>query len=141
MIQVLALDVEGTLVSNAVSQLPRSGLKRFLETCHALVPRIVLFTSVRRDRVADVVGQLIADGVAPPWLATVEVFESKTGLKDLRVIGNAKPEEILLVDDMADGVLPDQRSSWVRVEPFIAPYAPDEALATVLSTIEARLSR
>jgi hypothetical protein len=32
-ISVLALDLEGTLISNAVSQFPRPGLLAFLECC------------------------------------------------------------------------------------------------------------
>lgn len=43
---VLAIDLEGTLISNAVSQFSRSGLYNFLEYCHNNFCRIVIFTAV-----------------------------------------------------------------------------------------------
>ena len=40
-VEVLALDLEGTLVSNAMSQIARPGLRDFLEFCGEAFPRIV----------------------------------------------------------------------------------------------------
>jgi hypothetical protein len=37
-IKVLALDLEGTLISNAMSQIPRPGLYDFLEKVNNLFP-------------------------------------------------------------------------------------------------------
>nr|WP_313955409.1 NIF family HAD-type phosphatase [Stenotrophomonas rhizophila] len=48
---VLALDLEGTLISNAISQIPRPGLRRFLEEVRSEFERLVLFTTVPKDRV------------------------------------------------------------------------------------------
>jgi hypothetical protein len=48
--KVLALDLEGTLISNAVSIFPRPGLYNFLEFCHDTFDKIVLFTSVSEER-------------------------------------------------------------------------------------------
>ena len=44
---VIALDLEGTLISNAVSQFPRPGLYSFLEYCQENFSRIVIFTAVK----------------------------------------------------------------------------------------------
>jgi hypothetical protein len=44
--RVLALDLEGTLISNAASQIPRPGLYEFLASCQQLFQRIVIFTTV-----------------------------------------------------------------------------------------------
>ena len=46
----IALDVEGTLISNSVSQFPRSGLFTFLEYCHQNFDRLVIFTAVNEVR-------------------------------------------------------------------------------------------
>jgi hypothetical protein len=54
----IALDLEGTLISNAVSQFPRSGLFTFLEYCHQNLvgvasrfeTRLVIFTAVNEVR-------------------------------------------------------------------------------------------
>jgi len=45
---VLALDLEGTLISNAMSQIPWPGLAGFLNRCAELFPRIVMFTPLSR---------------------------------------------------------------------------------------------
>jgi NLI interacting factor-like phosphatase len=46
----IALDLEGTLISNAVSQFPRPGLFTFLEYCHQNFNRLVIFTAVNEVR-------------------------------------------------------------------------------------------
>jgi hypothetical protein len=46
----IALDLEGTLISNAVSQFPRPGLFTFLEYCHKSFDRLVIFTAVNEVR-------------------------------------------------------------------------------------------
>jgi hypothetical protein len=59
-----ALDLEGTLISNAVSQFPRPGLFIFLEYCHQnfvgvasrFETRLVIFTAVNEVRFRYVYG-------------------------------------------------------------------------------------
>jgi hypothetical protein len=54
----IALDLEGTLISNAVSQFPRPGLFTFLEYCHQnfvgvashFETRLVIFTAIDEVR-------------------------------------------------------------------------------------------
>jgi hypothetical protein len=46
----IALDLEGTLVSNAVSQFPRPRLFTFLEYCRQNFDRLVIFTAVNEVR-------------------------------------------------------------------------------------------
>ncbi|MGD9830135.1 MAG: hypothetical protein AB7E70_06365 [Hyphomicrobiaceae bacterium] len=50
--RVLALDLEGTLISNAMSCIPRPGLFAFLEGCREMFARVVLFAAVLEARVA-----------------------------------------------------------------------------------------
>jgi len=57
--KVIALDLEGTLISNAVSQIARPGLFDFLEECRKLFPRIVIFTSVNEERFRSIANLLI----------------------------------------------------------------------------------
>ena len=45
-VKVLALELEGTLISNAVSQIAWPGLFDFLEDCRKLFPRIVIRTQM-----------------------------------------------------------------------------------------------
>jgi NLI interacting factor-like phosphatase len=46
----IALDLEGTLIYNAVSQFSRPGLFTFLEYCHQNFNRLVIFTAVDEVR-------------------------------------------------------------------------------------------
>lgn len=49
-IEVIALDLEGTLIFNAISQIPRPDLYVFLNGCREITERIVMFTSEPRFR-------------------------------------------------------------------------------------------
>jgi len=69
---VLALDLEGTLISNAMSQIPRPGLAHFLSQCKELFPRVVVFTTVKEELFRKIAGLLVEESVAPSWFADVE---------------------------------------------------------------------
>ena len=139
---VLALDLEGTLISNAVSQIPRPGLFVFLERCRALFPRVVMFTTVKEEPFRNIARLLVEEGAVPPWFADVEyvTWEGKT--KDLNFIPGAFARESLLVDDFEVYVHPGQESQLVKVDYFDYPYdESDTALVKVLSVLEQRLGQ
>jgi hypothetical protein len=46
---VVALDLEGTLISNAISAFPRPGLKLFIENVLKTADRVVMFTTIPED--------------------------------------------------------------------------------------------
>jgi hypothetical protein len=136
--QVLALDLEGTLISNAVSQIPRPGLLHFLEECRALAPRLVLYTSVPESRVRPVIEGLISRGDAPEWLREIEVVAWAGPHKRLHFIPGVAADDVLLIDDMAQYVHPDDLHRWVSIPCFEAPYMEsDSALRTTLQRIRA----
>ena len=62
---VIALDLEGTLISNAISQFPRPGLYRFLEFCYRNFSRVVLFTSVPKNRCQPIALYFVESGNVP----------------------------------------------------------------------------
>lgn len=134
---ILALDLEGTLVSNAMSQIPRPGLYRFLDLCNEHFPRVVLFTAVRRPLALEVVKRLVEDGFAPPWFANIEYIDWSGPYKDLtRFVG----EGCLLVDDLEGYVAPGQQGSWLRIQNFESPYPSDDVeLQRVWAELEARI--
>jgi hypothetical protein len=121
-IGVLALDLEGTLISNAVSCFPRPGLYAFLEFCRDHFPRVVLFTTVPEARVRPILDTLVAEGTAPSWLSQIECVSWSGPIKDLRFIGNVEADHALLVDDLESYVHPQQRAQWVPIALFAAPY-------------------
>jgi hypothetical protein len=105
---VIALDLEGTLISSAVSQIPRPGLTTFLDGCRVLAARVVIFTAVSEDRFRAIAQTLVADGHAPPWFAEVDYVSWSGRYKDLTPLLNAYRGPVVLVDDHADDVHPDQ---------------------------------
>lgn len=82
-VKVLALDLEGTLISNAVSQIARPGLFDFLEDCRKLFPRIAIFTSVNEERFRSIARLLTTEGYAPSWFADIEYITWSGETKNL----------------------------------------------------------
>lgn len=138
---ILALDLEGTLISNAVSQIPRPGLSAFLEQCRQLFSRIVMFTSVDEARFRQIAKRLVEDGEAPDWLAEIEYITWTGHIKDLTFVPNTKPSQILLVDDFERYIHPAQVSQWIPIDCFQSPYSPDDtALEDCVQRLQARVN-
>jgi len=137
---VLCLDLEGTLISNAVSQLPRPFLREFLDGCDELFKRIAIYTSVTEPSFRKIASLLVSEGVAPAWFQAVEYIEWEGPVKDLAFVGEVAQDEVILVDDIDLVVHTEQRSQWIQVEPFVAPYsASDAELKRVLGELKRRL--
>jgi NLI interacting factor-like phosphatase len=139
-ITVLALDLEGTLISNAVSCFPRPGLRPFLEFCHAHFRRVVIFTTVPEPRGRSILAALADEGMAPAWIREVEFVRWTGKVKDLRFIEGAETAGVLLVDDLEAYVHRDQRAQWILIEQFAAPYPEsDRELMRVTEELRRRL--
>jgi NLI interacting factor-like phosphatase. len=140
-LKVLALDLEGTLISNAVSQIARPGLYDFLEDCRKLFPRIVIFTSVNEERFRSIATLLITEGYAPNWFAEIEYISWSGETKNLIFVDGALPEEILLVDDYEKYIHPGQESQWIKAPQFDYPYSDDDlSLREVLRHLRIRVA-
>jgi len=139
MITTLALDLEGTLISNAMSQIPRPGLRAFLDRCAALCPRVVIYTAISEPRFRDIAATLVREGYAPGWFAEIEFIDWDRTTKDLHRIAGAALDETLLVDDLREYIHPGQEANWIAVPQFAAPYPEDdEGLTAVLGMLENR---
>ncbi len=138
----LALDLEGTLISNAVSQFARPGLFAFLEFCRARFDRIVTFTAVSETRVAGIKQNLVTYNDAPAWFVEVENVRWSGPFKDLNFVGGVAPEQILIVDDQEAYIHPDQKVNWIPIVEFEPPYPPDDTgLQTVQALLQSKLGR
>jgi hypothetical protein len=132
----LALDLEGTLISNAVSQIPRPGLTAFLESCSALFDRIVIFTSVSEARFRSVAGDLVSRGEAPSWFADLDLVRWEGRYKRLHFVTDVHGGEAILLDDMEAYIHPEDRERWVPILPFEPPYdLADRELENALSKL------
>jgi hypothetical protein len=138
--RVLALDLESTLVSNAVSQFARPGLNDFLAWALSSFERVVLFTSVPEPHARQVLRTLVEYGEAPPGTEHIEHVAWSGPVKDLCFVRDAAVEEVLLVDDQERYVVPAQRSQWIPIAEWDAPYSgEDRELERVRGVIEGRL--
>lgn len=139
--RVLALDLEGTIVSDADGAFPRPGLYDFLQWCADAFERVVLFTCVSEPRVRAIVRQLVTDRAVPAWFETVECVAWEGRYKDVRFVPNTTPDEVLLVDDKKFFVRPDQENQWVPIARYLPPFPDDDSeLETVRTHLARRLA-
>lgn len=136
---ILAMDLEGTLISNAVSQIPRPGLYQFLETMHGQFDQMVMFTTVPESLFRRIAALLVVERHVPAWFEHLKYTAWSGPTKDLRrvsaVLGHA-----LLLDDHAPYVHMGQQPWWVEVPLFGAPYdAADRGLEIACERIDRRL--
>lgn len=139
---IVALDLEGTLISNAVTQFPRPGLRAFVEFCLDHFERVVVMTAVSETRARAILDLLLSEGQLPPEFADRwEWVEWHGKHKDLRFVRHSRWRDVLLVDDRVEYVAPGQRSQWVRVREFFDPRVDDEGeLERVAKELAARIA-
>lgn len=122
---ILALDLEGTLISNAVSQIPRPGLYRFLEYVRSQFEELVLFTTVPEALARSIAGLLATEGSVPPWFSGLRYIHWSGKTKDLSYV-SPHLGDALLLDDHGPYVHDGQGSLWVEIPLFAAPYSADD---------------
>lgn len=134
-VKVLALDLEQTLVDDALSGHPRPGLREFLSFCHERFGRVAIFSTVEEADAREVFADLADSGRAPAELVDRLEYVAWCGeYKDLAFVAGAWPGEVILVDDDAGWIRPDQRDRWVPVSPWDG--GPDRELGRVRSVLE-----
>ena len=138
---IIALDLEGTLISNGMSQIPRPGLQQFLINCFAHFDRVVIYSALNEHRIQDVLQNLLSDGLLTSERhQQLEVLSCKGASKDLNLIPLAVADQALLLDDMEAYVAPGQEKNWISIAPFEPPYASDDdALMTAWNHIAGHL--
>ena len=139
----VALDLEGVLISSAVSLFPRPGLHDFFLGLSDIGVRIALYTSVGEARVQPILHLLAAEGSVPGWAAALPCVPWDGPYKDLHRVARAIPGAVLsrtlLVDDTPAVVQPGQESQWVRTRPYEPPFTTDDGeLRRVLGVIRTR---
>ncbi|MBK0053069.1 NIF family HAD-type phosphatase [Stenotrophomonas sp. S39] len=136
---ILALDLEGTLISNAVSQIPRPGLFEFLETVRGQFDELVMFTTVDERLVRRIAELLVSEGQAPAWFCALRYITWAGPTKDLSYVSPIVGQALLL-DDHGPYVHAGQEHLWVEIPLFGSPYpADDEALAQAITQLSARV--
>ncbi|PSU43455.1 MULTISPECIES: NIF family HAD-type phosphatase [Photobacterium] len=136
-IEIIALDLEGTLISNAISQIPRPHLYEFLEGCKAITKHVVMFTTVREEKFRQIARLLVSESVAPDWFERMEYVEWDGHKKDLCLINDCNIESTVLVDDVEAYVEAGQEPQWLEIEQFASPYSDnDTELVSMLRRLQ-----
>ena len=136
---ILALDLEGTLISNAVSQIPRPGLYTFLEQMREQFDHLVMFTTVDEGLFRRIAALLVIEGQAPAWFSELGYTTWVGATKDLTYVSPTLGKALLL-DDHGAYVHAGQKPWWIEVPLFGSPYeATDAGLNIAQQRIEQRL--
>ena len=136
MSNLVCLDLEGTLISNAVSQIPRPGLYSFLSDLSGMA-EIMLYTSVSVQRTNAIKKLLVADGCAPSWFVHMPSIHPEKTIKYRQQIPDFSSYDcILLVDDQPTVVAEGEEDWWVSVSEYLPPYPEtDSELAAALNRL------
>jgi len=119
----IALDLEGTLISNAVSQFPRPGLYSFLEYCQRNFARIVIYTAVPEIYFRKIAKTLIDLKQVPDWFVNLEYIKWHGKYKNLTFIPNIKLDRVIIIDDRAAYIKPEQKKNWISIREYSYPYS------------------
>src|SRR5262249_7840352 len=135
--RILALDLERTLIDDAMSGRPRHGLFDFLSFCQVRFERLALFTCVERPDAWEGLTPRSAHGPGPAdFLRRLEYVQWSGEYKDLRFIPDSQPAEAILIDDDPGWVRPEQREWFVAVAAWDG--GEDHELLRVRAVLESR---
>lgn len=135
--KIIALDLEGTLISNAMSQIARPHLYDFLEGCKKITDRVVMYTTISESKFREIAILLVSEGSAPKWFATMEYVNWTGVYKNLNNIENVNIEKTLLVDDYLGYIDPEQKENWIEIENYANPYSQnDTELLLILNKLK-----
>jgi len=145
---ILALDLEGVLITNAISQFPRPGLMRFLCQCEELFGRenICIFTTVNETRFRNIADRLVAGGYAPDWFAKIRYIDWVGEHKDLRFVDD-DINTVIIVDDYPPYIKQTHQHRLIQSRQYMEPYThempdiQDNELSVVLTKLEKLISK
>lgn len=135
---VVALDLEATLIDNAIQGNPRPGLYAFIEFCQEHFRRVALFTTVEESAAREVLYRLADIAAIPDSFTLVEYIHWDGQYKDLRFAKDAVVNDVLFVDDDESWVHPEQIDQWVKIEPWNGA-SNDRELSRVCQALKQRL--
>lgn len=118
----LALGLEGTLVSDATSRIPRPGLYRFLQYCDLMFDDVVVFTTVQEAVFRAIAERLAEEGHAPRSFGRIRHVHYADGKNELDRVSRFGGTAMTLFVDHVAAPLAGRETSWVYSPPFEGPY-------------------
>jgi len=132
---IIAINLEGTLISDAITCTPRPGLRRLIEVCIFAADEVVILTTTGTDETRRVLYGLGAKGLLPPGFpSVVRIVEPGTKRTDLSLVGD--PATVAIIDDR-DIAVPGQESRLIRIPQF--EVEDDDVLSRLANAIRAKL--
>ncbi len=135
---MIALDLEASLIDNAISGVARPGLRTFIEFCLEAFERVALLTTVEETDAREVLYALADAGHVPEEFTSVEYIDWQGRYKDLRCVNNVTLGEILFLDDDESWIHPEQTAQWISIKPWHGDTE-DTELSRVRKVISERL--
>lgn len=89
-----------------------------------------MYTAVHEAKFREIANTLAAEGSVPEWFKTVEYVNWAGRHKDLTAIPGAEVISTILIDDLEDYILPEQRAQWIPILSYSAPYPQDDSELT-----------
>jgi hypothetical protein len=138
---ILALDLEHTLISSAVSCFVRPHLDEFLKWADNQFEHIVLFTTVSPEHVRRLQRKLLTIGETGELFCSLQCVPWPCkGKKDLRFVSN-NWKNVLMIDDIPKiYAVEAQLSQWLAIPAFEGD-SEDTELLTLRDTILTQLAR
>lgn len=149
---MIALDLEATLIDNAVDVTPRPGLYDFLEKMTFHFSFVVIYTALREEVARGIFEQLAKDNHLPPGFPEprdlpIVRWPSNSSYKDLKYVrdlfDDPPPiEEIWILDDDKEWVHSDQLSQLIPIKAFDPKIqAEDDGFQEVLDHVVANFTK
>ena len=124
-----------------MSQIPRPGLKFFLEEVSKLFDRVVIFTTISEQRFRYISELLVIEGSAPPCFSVLEYIDWSGDTKNLNFIANSSVNECILIDDYHGYIHEGQEDNWLKIKCFESPYlTSDTELIKTLNVLILRMN-
>lgn len=134
--KTLALNLEGTLISNAMSQIVRPHLKYFLEEVNYKFDKIVIYTTVSEEKYNEILSLLLKEQNVPEWFKDVDNIKWSGKYKDLKYVSN-EISNVFILDDYEGYIVPEQKSQWIEIKQYEYPYTDnDNELMNILKVIK-----
>ncbi|WP_420390565.1 NIF family HAD-type phosphatase [Marinobacter sp.] len=136
---LVCLDLEGTLISNAVSQIPRPGLYNFLQQTSAIAD-LILYTSVSRERTVAIKRTLVSERSAPQWFLKLDSIHPEATIKSKHLVPDvSRYSDSVLVDDQRAVIADGEFDWWIPIVEFQPPYSQeDRELEHLLEAVRER---
>lgn len=135
-LRIIVLDIEGTLISNAVSIFPRHDLFKFLTFLKKKCDEIVIMTYLD-ERVFRKISKILCEEESVPnWFGNLKYIDwkEKSSYKDLRFVSD-DITNIYIIDDMENYILPEQKGQWIQIKSFERPYKKDNEFKKIMKML------